>query len=78
MKDYVEKTLGARLMGDGGWVEFVEEKDGVVTCVFRGECSKCHILDRCTVWMEEKIFRDLGVHVKIRAVRRKPYFWDVK
>ena len=59
-------------------VEFVDCKDGVMTLVFRGECSKCHILDRCTQWMEEKIEQQFGEKVKIQAVRRKPYFWDVK
>ena len=78
MPEYVENVLAPRLRGDGGWVEFVDCKDGVMTLVFRGECSKCHILDRCTRWMEEKIEQQFGEKVKIQAVRRKPYFWDVK
>ena len=49
-----------------------------MTLVFRGECSKCHILDRCTAWMEEKLEREFGDPVQIVAIRKKPYFWDVK
>ena len=78
MQEYVENVLAPRLRGDGGWVEFVEYKDGVLTLVFRGECSKCHILDRCTKWMEEKIEQQLGEKVRIQAIRKKPFFWDVK
>lgn len=78
MQEYVENVLAPRLRGDGGWVEFVEHKDGVLTLVFRGECSKCHILDRCTKWMEEKIEQQMGEKVRIQAIRKKPFFWDVK
>ena len=78
MQEYVENVLAPRLRGDGDWVEFVEYKDGVLTLVFRGECSKCHILDRCTKWMEEKIEQQLGEKVRIQAIRKKPFFWDVK
>ncbi len=78
MREYLENILAPRLQGDGGWVEYADFDGKVLTCVFRGECSKCHILDRCTAWMEERILKDLGEHVTVRAVRKKPYFWDAK
>ena len=48
MKEYIENTLAPRIQGDGGWVEFVSLEDGQLTLLFRGECSKCGILNRCT------------------------------
>ena len=78
MREFVEKELAPRLRGDGGWVEYVDLNEGEMTLVFRGECSKCHILDRCTAWMEEKIEQRFGEKIHIVAVRKKPFFWDVK
>jgi len=78
VKEYIETVLAPRLQGDGGWVEFVSCEAGVVTLVFRGECSKCGILDRCTAWMEAQLERRFDTPVRIRAVRKKPYFWDNK
>lgn len=76
MKDFIEKTLGARLQGDGGWVEFEKLEDNVLTLVFRGECSKCLILNRCCDWICEKVKENFGTDVKVVPVRKKPYFWD--
>lgn len=76
MKDFIEKTLGARLQGDGGWVEFEKLENGVLTLVFRGECSKCLILNRCQDWIREKVKEQFGLDVTVKAVRKKPYFWD--
>lgn len=77
VKEYVEKYLAPRIMGDGGWVEFVSFENGVLSLIFRGECSKCIVLDRCLDWMKEEIRRDLGLEVKIEGKRIKPFFWDV-
>lgn len=77
MKDFIEKTLGTRLQGDGGWVEFESFENGVITLVFRGECSKCLILNRCVSWIKEKVQAEFSVDAEIKAVRKKPYFWDV-
>ncbi len=76
VRSYILNTLAPRIQGDGGWVEFVSLEGSEVTLIFRGECSKCAILDRCTDWIEQKIRNDLGVEVHIHAVRRKPFFWD--
>ena len=76
MKEYIENVLAPKLQGDGGWVEFVSREGDQVKLIFRGECSKCQILNRCTDWMQGEIKRDLGEEVTIVAVRRKPYFWD--
>ncbi|MCC8016487.1 MAG: NifU family protein [Clostridiales bacterium] len=77
IKNYVECVLQPKLQGDGGWIEFVSFENGVLTVIFRGECSKCLILNRCTDWIESEIKRDLGKSVKVNAVRKKPYFQDV-
>lgn len=77
IQNYVEKVLQPKLQGDGGWVEFVSLESGVLTLIFRGECSKCLILHRCTAWIEQQIKDDLHKTVKVVAIRKKPYFQDV-
>ncbi len=74
---YVENVLQPKLQGDGGWIEYVSCEDGVLTAVFRGECSKCLILHRCTAWIEEEIKKDLNKAVRVNAIRKKPYFQDI-
>ncbi len=76
MKEYIESVLAPRLQGDGGWVEFVSLEDDKLTLIFRGECSKCLILNRCTDWIAQKIKDDLGKTVTVVPVRKKPFFWD--
>ncbi len=77
VQSYVENILQPKLQGDGGWVEFVSLDANELTLIFRGECSKCLILHRCTDWIEEQIKRDLNKSVKVTAIRKKPYFQDV-
>lgn len=77
VKNYVENILQPKIQGDGGWIEFVSLEDDVLTVIFRGECSKCLILHRCTQWIESEIKRDLNKNVKVNAIRKKPYFQDV-
>ena len=77
VKDYVENVLQPKLQGDGGWVEFVSLEGDTLNLIFRGECSKCLILHRCTDWIEEQIKSDLNKNVKVAAIRKKPYFQDM-
>lgn len=77
MEKYINGVIAPKLQGDGGWVEFVSVENGVLTLVFRGECAKCMILNRCCDWIAEQIKNDLNKSVKINAVRKKPYFQDV-
>lgn len=77
VQGYVETVLQPKLQGDGGWVEFVSFESGKLTLIFRGECSKCLILHRCTEWIEEQIKKDLNKNIKVNAIRKKPYFQDV-
>ena len=77
VQNYVEKILQPKLQGDGGWVEFVKLEGGELTLLFRGECSKCLILNRCGSWIEDEIKKDLKTNVKVIAIRKKPYFQDV-
>lgn len=76
MKDYIENVIKPKIEGDGGEVEFESYVNGELTLAFRGECSKCLILERCVKWIKAEIKRDLGENVIILAIRRKPYFWD--
>ncbi|MFR6064641.1 MAG: NifU family protein [Eubacterium sp.] len=77
VEKYIETVLQPKLQGDGGWIEFVSLENNELTVIFRGECSKCRILDRCVAWIESEIKRDLKKTVKVNAVRKKPYFQDV-
>lgn len=77
IQKYVEDVLAPKLQGDGGWIEFVSYENNVLTVIFRGECSKCLILHRCTAWIEDEIKRDLKKTVKLKGIRKKPYFQDV-
>lgn len=77
VEKYIETVLQPKLQGDGGWIEFVSLENNELTVIFRGECSKCLILDRCVAWIESEIKRDLNKTVKVNAVRKKPYFQDV-
>lgn len=76
MEKYIKEIIRPKIQGDGGEVEFKALEEGKLTLVFRGECSKCLILDRCVNWIEEEIKKDKGETVKITAVRKKPFFWD--
>ena len=76
MKEYICGKIAPRISGDGGWVEFVSFEDGQLTLIFRGECSKCLILERCIDWIRQEIKRDLNEDVAIKPIRIKPFFWD--
>lgn len=76
MKEFIENVLAPRLQGDGGWVEFVSCENGKLTLIFRGECSKCQILNRCTDWIAQQIRQNLGETVTVEPIRKKPFFWD--
>lgn len=76
MREYIENTINPKIQGDGGWVEFSSFDGETLELIFRGECSKCLILERCVAWIENEIKNDKGETVKIKAVRKKPYFWD--
>lgn len=76
MKDYICSKIAPRITGDGGWIEFVSFEDGQLTLIFRGECSKCLILERCIDWICQEIKRDLNEDVTIKPIRIKPFFWD--
>lgn len=77
MEEYISAVIAPKLRGDGGWIEFISFEDGILKARFRGECSKCMILDRCLRWIEHEVKRDLGLDITVTAERAKPYFWDV-
>lgn len=77
IEQYITNEIAPRLQGDGGWVEIDSFEDNKLTLVFRGECSKCLILNRCVSWIEEQIKAELGEAVTVIPVRKKPYFQDV-
>lgn len=77
VQKYIENVLQPKIQGDGGWIEFVSLDGNELTVIFRGECSKCLILDRCVAWIKDEIKRDCKKTVNITAIRKKPYFQDV-
>lgn len=77
IETYIKKIIRSKIQGDGGEVEFESlSDDGTLTLIFRGECSKCLILNRCVDWIAEEVLKNTSKLVKIKAVRKKPYFWD--
>ena len=76
MEEYFNSHIASRIQGDGGWAEFISFENGELTLAFRGECSKCIILDRCVSWISQEIKRDLGEDITVKPLRRKPFFWD--
>lgn len=77
IETYIKKIIRPKIQGDGGEVEFESlSEDGTLTLIFRGECSKCLILNRCVDWIAEEVLKNTGKLVKIKAVRKKPYFWN--
>lgn len=76
MEDYIKDTIAPRISGDGGWVEFVSYKDHELSLIFRGECSKCIVLDKCIDWIAQEVKKDLNEEITIVPVSIKPFFWD--
>lgn len=77
IETYIKKIIRPKIQGDGGEVEFESlSDDGTLTLIFRGECSKCLILNRCVDWIAEEVLKNTSKLVIIKAVRKKPYFWD--
>lgn len=76
MEEYVNNTIADMIRGDGGWVEFVSFKEGELTLLFRAECSKCIVLDRCCDFIKARIHDDLKADVTVKAIRKKPFFWE--
>lgn len=77
IETYIKKIIRPKIQGDSGEVEFESlSEDGTLTLIFRGECSKCLILNRCVDWIAEEVLKNTSKLVKIKAVRKKPYFWD--
>ena len=77
IETYIKKIIRPKIQGAGGEVEFESlSEDGTLTLIFRGECSKCLILNRCVDWIAEEVLKNTSKLVKIKAIRKKPYFWD--
>lgn len=76
MEKYINEIIRPKIQGDGGEILFESFENDVLTVVMKGECSKCLILDRCISWIEQRISVDLNKNVKVKAIRRKPFFWD--
>lgn len=76
MEKYINEYILPRLQGDGGHAEFVSFENNILTLTFRGECSKCLILDRCCDWICQRVKADMNLDIKIVPIRKKPYFQD--
>ena len=59
IETYIKKIIRPKIQGDGGEVEFESlSEDGTLTLIFRGECSKCLILNRCVDWIAEEVLKN--------------------
>ncbi len=76
MENYINTVIKPKLQGDGGEIDYVSYEKSVLTVLLQGECSKCLIVERCLDWIAYEIKRDLGVEISVKAIRKKPYFWD--
>lgn len=75
IETYIKKIIRPKIQGDGGEVEFESlSEDGTLTLIFRGECSKCLILNRCVDWIAEEVLKNTSKLVKIKAVRKNRIF----
>lgn len=77
MEQYINNIIRPKIQGDGGEITFFSQDGDTVTVIMQGECSKCMILHRCISWIENRIKEDLGQTVKVNAIRKKPFFWDI-
>lgn len=65
IETYIKKIIRPKIQGDGGEVEFESlSDDGTLTLIFRGECSKCLILNRCVDWIAEEVLKNTSKLVK--------------
>lgn len=76
MEHYINDIIRPKIQGDGGEITFDSRDGDTVTVITQGECSKCLILDRCIAWIESMIEKDLNEKVTVKAIRKKPFFWD--
>lgn len=76
-KTYINDIIRPKIQGDGGEITWISENGGEAVVQFQGECSKCLILDRCIAWIESEILRETGQTVSLKAIRKKPFFWDI-
>ena len=54
IETYIKKIIRPKIQGDGGEVEFESlSEDGTLTLIFRGECSKCLILNLSLIHISE-------------------------
>ncbi len=77
MEEYINSVLRPKIQGDGGEITYLSRDGDEVTVLMQGECSKCHILDRCLSWAEGQIEHDLGEKVTLVGIRKRPYFQDI-
>ena len=62
IETYIKKIIRPKIQGDGGEVEFESlSEDGTLTLIFRGECSKCLILNRCVDWIAEEVLKNTSL-----------------
>ncbi|MBQ4042964.1 MAG: NifU family protein [Clostridia bacterium] len=76
LETYINEVIRPKIQGDGGEMVYLSREGDSVTVLLRGECSKCPITGRCLSWVEERIRIDLGENVRLKAIRKKPFFWD--
>lgn len=76
LETYINEVIRPKIQGDGGELVYLSREGDTVTVLMRGECSICPITGRCLTWVEERIRIDLGENVRLRAIKKRPYFAD--
>lgn len=76
LEQYINEEIRPKIQGDGGEMLYLSREGDTVTVLLRGECSKCPITGRCLSWIEERVYAELGEKIKLKAIRKKPFFWD--
>ena len=78
MKKYIDEIIKPKVQADGGEIDFVSLENDTLTLLLQGECSVCGVADKCLhSWIESEIKRDLNKIVKIKFIKKAPYFREV-
>ena len=76
LETYINEVIRPKIQGDGGEMVYLSQEGDTVTVLLRGECATCPITGRCLSWVEERIRIDLGENVRLKAIKKRPYFAD--
>jgi len=78
MENYIRDVLKPKIQADGGEIDFLDISDNTLTLQLSGECAVCSVADKClNQWLADEIKRDLKLDVKVKFIKKPPYFRDI-